>query len=394
VAPGEGLGQGMNFELTERQQSLREQMSAFGATLYSAIDASVIDADARGAFDSERWAACAQQGLLGLNVPEDCGGRGLCDLDTAIALEGFGHGCPDNGLVFAISTQIVSVIDTLMRFGTDAIKAQYIEPSLRGDSIGCYAITEQNAGSDCFALETTARADGNGWRISGVKQLITFAPVADYAIVFASTNPDAGSWGISAFVIDCAQSGVSRSAVQQKMGLRTVPIGQLEFDDVYVSEEACLGSVGSGASIFNATQETERALILAGQIGAMQRQLDETIAFARQRKQFGQSVGSFQSVSNRIVDMKLKLETSRLLLYKTAWLRDQGQSHMLEASLTNVHLAESFMEASLNALTIRGGRGYLTETGVERDLRDAVGGSLYGGTSDIQRQIVARLLGL
>ncbi len=384
----------MNFELDDRQRSLHASALSFGADLYAENNGSIIDADAAGVFDRQRWHACAAEGFLSLNVPEVHGGQGLSNLDTAIALEGLGQGCTNTGLIFAVSAQLVSVVDTLVRFGAGDQVSALITQTIAGDKIGCYAITEAEAGSDCFALQTSAQPSGDGWVLNGTKQLITFAPVADYAIVFAATDKSAGTWGVSAFVVDCSLSGVRRSDVQQKMGLRTVPIGQLDFDNVELEASACLGKPGSGSSIFNATQETERTLILAGQVGAMQRQLDDTIAFAKSRKQFGQSIGGFQSVSNRVVDMKLQLETCRLLLYKTAWLRDQGASHMLEASLTNMHLADSFLRSSMDALLIKGGRGYLTENEAERDVRDAIGGSLYGGTSDIQRQIVARMLGL
>lgn len=387
----------MQFDFSEHQRRLYDDARAFGASLHQDKDQLVAD-DLAGTFDRGIWRRCAAQGLLGLSVPESSGGKGQNNLDTAIALEGFGEGCLDTGLVFALSSQLVSVIDSLLRFGGGEQLANLLRNTVAGDKIGCYAITEAEAGSDCFALEATAvtegAGDGNGWRLNGHKELITFAPIADYAIVFAATDKNAGSWGISAFVVDCSLDGVTRSDVQAKMGLRTVPIGSISFDNVHLEPWSCLGKPGSGSGIFNATQETERALILAGQVGAMQRQLDQTIEFARGRKQFGQAIGGFQSVSNKIVDMRLQLETCRLLLYKTAWLRDQGASHMLEASLANVHLADSFLKSSLDALMIRGGRGYLTENGRERDVRDAIGGSLYGGTSDIQRQIVARLLGL
>jgi len=223
---------------------------------------------------------------------------------------------------------------------------------------------------------------------------VTFAPIADFAIVFANEDPALGRWGISAFLVEAETDGYRASAAQAKMGLRTVPIGELELSGCVVDTDCRLGTKGAGASIFNTTQETERSFILAPQVGAMQRQLEETIDFARKRRQFGQSIGRFQSVSNRITEMKLRLETSRLLLYKTAWLRDENRPNMMEAALTNIHLAETFVESSLDAIRVRGGRGYLTEFEIERDARDAVGATLYGGTSDIQRMIAARLLGL
>ena len=178
------------------------------------------------------------------------------------------------------------------------------------------------------------------------------------------------------------------------MGLRTVPIGELEFDDCFVSAEQRLGGEGAGVSLSNSSLEWERCCILASQLGAMERQLDEAVRYARERRQFGQPIVKFQSVSNRLADMKLRLETSRLLLYKVAWLKRAGKSAMMEAALLKLHLSEAFVDSSLDAIRIHGGAGYMTENGIERDLRDAVGGVIYAGTSDIQRNIVAALLGL
>lgn len=382
----------MEFELTQKQKKLRDEAAEFGATL---DNDRLVKADLSGDFNLDLWKRCADYGLLGFHVPVEFGGRGYSALETVLAMEGFGYGCRDNGLVFGVAAQAFSVVDALVRFGTEDCRRNYLDGVIRGERIGCFAMTEADAGSDCFALEMTALPDGSGrFNLNGAKHLITFAPVADFALVFASTDPDAGKWGLTTFVVDADTTGYQASPVRQKMGLRTVPIGEIELTDCQVDGTAMLGNPGSGASLFNATQETERSFILAGQLGAMQRQLEETVAFARQRKQFGQSIGKFQSVSNRIVEMKLRLETGRLLLYQAAWLRDMNRNNMMEASLTNWHLAEAFLDSSLDALRIRGGRGFLTDHEVERDVRDAMGAPLYGGTSDIQKQIVAGLLGL
>ncbi len=178
------------------------------------------------------------------------------------------------------------------------------------------------------------------------------------------------------------------------MGLKTSPFGELYLEDCFVPEENRLGPEGAGVSIFATSMESERGYILSSQLGAMQRQLEEAIQFARERKQFGQSIGRFQSVSNRIVDMKLRVETCRMMLYKLAWLEEQGESLALDAALTKLHLSESFIDSSLDAIRLHGAQGYLQELGIERDLRDGIGGLIYSGTSDIQRNVVSRLLGL
>jgi alkylation response protein AidB-like acyl-CoA dehydrogenase len=223
---------------------------------------------------------------------------------------------------------------------------------------------------------------------------VTFAPIADLALVFATTDPAKKMWGITAFVIEKAMDGFSAGETSAKMGLRTVPIGDLTFRDCFVPESHRIGPEGAGASISTHSLEIERCCILASHLGAMERQLETAVRFARERRQFGQAIGKFQSVANRIADMRLRLETSRLMLYNVAWLKTMNKPAMLEAAMLKLHLSESFVASGLDAIRIHGGAGYLTETEVERDLRDAVGGTLYAGTSDIQRTIIARSLGL
>jgi alkylation response protein AidB-like acyl-CoA dehydrogenase len=311
-----------------------------------------------------------------------------------LVMEGLGEGCPDNGLAFALNAQLWTVQRPIVRFGSAEQKARYLPGLCNGSLLGAHALTEQAAGSDAFSLTMRAERRGDGYVLDGTKCLVTLAPIADVALVFASTNPSAGKWGVSAFLVDTSTPGVRRSETQQKMGLRTVPLGSLHFESCVVPESARLGPEGAGVSIATHSLEVERCCILASQLGAMERQLQRAVAYARNRRQFDQPIGKFQSVSNRVADMKLRIETARLLLYKVAWLVERQQPAMMEAALLKLYLSEAFVESGLDAIRIHGGAGYLTETGVERDLRDAVGGVLYAGTSDIQRNIIARLLGL
>jgi alkylation response protein AidB-like acyl-CoA dehydrogenase len=230
--------------------------------------------------------------------------------------------------------------------------------------------------------------------LNGEKCLVTLAPVADMAIVFANVNPKLGKWGVSAFLIEKNFEGYEASPVRDKMGLRTVPIGEIKLTNCFVSEQNRLGKEGAGFSISNHSLEYDRCCILAGSLGAMERQLEESVGFAKEHKRFGQVIGGFQSVSNRIADMKLRIETSKLLLYKMAWLKKHDKPAMLEAAMLKLHLSESFVASSLDAIRNRGGNAYLMDYGIERDLRDAVGGVLYAGTSDIQRNIIAKMVGL
>ena len=263
-----------------------------------------------------------------------------------------------------------------------------------GDLIGAHAITEPESGSDIFSLSTTAVKRPGGYVLNGTKRYISLAPIAGVALVFATTDPSVGKWGITAFLVESGTDGFRTGPVCEKMGLRTVPMADCLFEDCFVAEKNRLGAEGSGFSLATNSLEWERCCILASQLGAMERQLESSIEYARKRQQFGQSIGKFQSVSNRIVDMRLRLETSRLLLYKVAWLKQTGKPAMTEAALLKLHLSECFVQSSLDALSINGAKGYLAESEIERDVRDALGGTIYAGTSDIQRNVVAGLLGL
>jgi alkylation response protein AidB-like acyl-CoA dehydrogenase len=242
-------------------------------------------------------------------------------------------------------------------------------------------------------MQMHAKKVDGGYILNGKKRLITLAPIADLSLIFANTKPGS-KWGITAFLVEKSYEGYSISPPMEKMGLRTIPIGEIILEDCFVPEENRLGKEGGGLGITNYSLEYDRCFILAGQLGAMERQLEETVKYAKNRKQFGQSIGKFQSVANRIVDMKLRLETSRLLLYKLAWMKQNKKMAMLEAAMSKLFLSENILNSSIDAVRTRGGNGFLTEYEAERDLRDATGGVLYAGTSDIQRNVIAKFLGL
>jgi hypothetical protein len=264
----------------------------------------------------------------------------------------------------------------------------------RGELIGAHGMTEPDSGSDAYSLRTRAERVEGGYVINGSKMFVTNAPVADLAVFFATVDPGKKMWGITCFVVEKGTPGFTIGQTLEKMGLRTSPMGELVFQDCFLPLENRLGPEGAGANIFNNSMEWERSAILASHIGAMERQLEESIQYARERYQFGQPISKFQSVANRIVDMKVRLETARLLLYKVAWLKKMGKPAVMEAAIAKLYLSECFVQSSMDALRVRGGYGYMTEFEVERDLRDAIGGTLYSGTSDIQRVIIARWLGL
>jgi alkylation response protein AidB-like acyl-CoA dehydrogenase len=380
----------MDFELTPEQQALRDGIIAFASDLND----DVVARDREHEFSREGWKRCADFGIQGLPVPEAYGGGGVDQVTIAAAMEALGYACRDAGLVFSLNAQMWSCEVPLVRFGSEEQKHRYLPPLCDGTTIGVQAMTEPDSGSDAFNMRTTARKADGGYVLEGTKTFITNAPVADVFVVFAATDRAKGFAGLSAFVVERDTPGLTIGQPFDKMGLRTSPMSELVLDGCRVPADALLGREGAGMAVFNHSMEWERSFILASAIGTMTRQLERTIAYAKERKQFGQSIGKFQAVSHRIVDMKLRLETSRLLLYRLAWKRDRGRTSPLESALVKLYLSESFLASSLDALQLHGGMGYMTETELERDVRDAMGSRIYSGTSEIQRNIVAGYLGL
>ncbi|MFT5193864.1 MAG: alkylation response protein AidB-like acyl-CoA dehydrogenase [Cellvibrionaceae bacterium] len=382
----------MDFSWTSEQLVLQKRVIEFAQNELD--NKSVVKRDQNCIFPQEEWRKCGQFGLHGLAVPKEYGGSGHDLMTTLLAMEGLGYGCRDNGLTFAINAQYVSITATLLKVATEAQKQKYVRGICQGELIGAYAMTEPGSGSDAFSLQTTAKETDNGYLLNGHKSLLTFGPVADFFLVFATADPAWGQWGISLFLVERDTPGLTATANLPKMGLRTVPIGELKLEDCFVPAGNLIGEEGSGAAVFAISQDVERSAILASQLGIMSFQVERAINYAQTRKQFGQPIGNFQTVSHRIANMQLRLETARLLAYKAVWQIENGENATMSASLANIYMAESFIQSSQDAMMIHGGLGYLTATEVERDLRDAMGGPVYGGTSDIQRNIVASQLGI
>jgi alkylation response protein AidB-like acyl-CoA dehydrogenase len=351
--------------------------------------------DRSSTFPREAWDRRAAFGIQGLGVPEAYGGSGASMLTMVAAMETLGYACPDNGLLFALNAQIWACQHPLARFGTDEQRARYLPGLADGSLIAAHAMSEPGSGSDAFALTTTATRAGEGFVLDGSKTFVTNAPVADLFLVFATLDRARGFAGLCAFLVDAGTPGLKIGAPIAKMGLRSSPMAEVFLDGCEVGPEALLGREGGGMTVFNSSMERERGLILASTVGGMERQLERATAHARERHQFGRPIGDNQAVSHRIVDMKLGLETSRLLLYKLAWDMDLGARTVgLGSALTKLHLSETYLRTSLDALQVFGGYDYMTEYELEREVRDAIGARLYSGTSEMQRNIVARYLGL
>ena len=358
------------------------------------LDSGSAERDSQSQFSPELWRGCADFGVLGWCFPKQYGGGGLDLMSTVHRLEGIGYGCSDNGLTLGLNGQIWSVQEPLLTFGNDEQKQRYLSALCRGEMLAAHGMTERNSGSDAFALSTRADKVDGGYLLNGEKQYVGLAPVADIALIFARTDPNAGQWGISAFIVEKDFEGYSAGSRELKMGLRSSPVGNITMNDCFVPMENRLGPEGIGVSIFTHSMDWERGFIFASHVGAMHKQLDTCVEYARNRKQFGRPIGQFQGVSHRIADMKVRLDTSRMLLYRIAKLKQDGKPCTAEAAMAKLHISESLLRNSEDAMRIHGALGYFSEFGIERGLRDAAGGVIYSGSSDIQKNIIASSLGL
>jgi alkylation response protein AidB-like acyl-CoA dehydrogenase len=389
----------VDFELSPEQSELAQAVRAFAIR---ELNHDLEARDREACFPRACWTQCAEFGLLGLPIPAAYGGQGQDLVTTTIAMEALGHGCRDNGLVFSLNAQMWAVQMPILHFGSEAQKREWLPRLVSGRAIGAHAITEPGAGSDVFALSSRAErvpASGGaapGYRINGAKTFSTNAPVADLALAFAylDRGDEGKAKALTAFLVPRDTPGVRFSKPIEKMGLRTSPMGEVVFEDCVVPESARLGPEGAGMAIFNSAMEWERACIFAAHLGAMERLLEDCVDYARQRRQFGQPIAKFESVADRIADMKVAIEAGRFLLYRVGWLKQQGKSAVLEAAMAKLFVSETHVRAALDALQIYGGYGYMKEYPIERELRDALSGTLYSGTSEMQRKIIARCLGL
>ena len=381
----------MDLSFSEEQERYRDSVVSFARR---DLDDDVAERDVDHAFSREGWQKCADFGLLGLPVPDQYGGSGADPITIAVALEALGYGCRDNGLLFSLNAHLWSCVVPVMTFGTEEQKARYLPGLCDGSIIGVQGMTEPGSGSDAFGMATTVERRGDDFVLNGSKTYITNAPVADLFVVFASSDSSRGFAGTSTLLVERGTPGLTIGKPFEKMGLRTSPMSELAFSDVRLPPDALLGTVGAGMAVFNNSMEWERSFIMMSTLGTMQRQLERSVAYARERRQFGQPISKFQAVSHRLVEMRLRLKTARLLLYELAWLRSLGKSAAAEASLAKLHVSKCFLESSLDALYVHGAFGYMVEAELERDVRDAIAGQIYSGTSDIQRNLVAARMGL
>lgn len=388
---GDPAGRSWFGYLSPEQLSLQEAAVDFAR---KALSGDIVTNDSASCFDRRAWEQCANFGVLRMPIPQDYGGIGYGLMHLLAVMEGLGFGTRDQGLLFSLNAHLWTSSIPILQFGTDEQRRKYLPGLCDGTLIGANAASEPHAGSDVFSMITRARRDGDDYVLNGAKMFVSNAPVADLFVTYATLDPSLGATGITAFLIERKTPGLIVGKSLHKMGLRTSPMAEVAFDDCHVPVEQRLGREGRGVAVFECSMEWERGCILASCLGVMQRQLQECVKHAKARKQFGKSIGKFQSVANRLVDMKVRLDTCRPLIYRIGALKDAGQDAAIEASIAKLYVSESFVKSCLDAVQIFGGYGYMTEMQIERDLRDSIGSTLYSGTSEIQRSIIARGLGL
>ena len=380
----------MDFSFTEEQELLRKSVIEFAQ---NEILPGAAERDAEARFDRDLWDKAAAQGLMGLPYPEEYGGGGASVVTTSVAGEALGYGGFDSGFCLSWGAHVVIGGIPIWQLGTEEQKNKYLPKIASGEWISGLGLTEPEAGSDAAGIKTTAVKKDDFYVLNGTKTFITNGPVGDVFVVLASTDKEKRSAGITGFIVEKGFPGFSVGKEIEKMGNRSSPTSELIFEDCEVPAENMLGEENKGfMQVAMATLEWERSVMLASAVGVMEMQLEHCIDYAKQRFQFNRPISSFQAVQFMLADMKMWLETSRWILYKVAWNKDAGIMDPLMASLSKLHITEVAMKAAHNAIQIHGGYGYTKDYAVERSIRDAQLGVIGGGTSEIQRWIIGRLL--
>lgn len=380
----------MDFAWSDDQHQLRRGAIEFAS---QRLVEGVIDRDRDEVFPRELWHACADFGLQGILVPEEWNGGGQDLLSAVAVLEGIGYGARDNGLVFSVAAHAASCEGPLAAFGSEAQKEEWLPRLVDGSVIGATGITEPDSGSNALGLAATASESRDGWLLNGSKTFVTNAPVADLFIIYARTS-DSAFAGITCFLVPTGTEGLTIGPPMEKMGLRTSPMSQVYLDNCQVPASAVIGGVGSGAMVFNQTMDVERLMVMAPAIGVMERLLERCVSHARQRTTGSVPIGKHQSISHRIADMELQLEAARLLLYRAAWHKMRRGTATRQSALAKLAVSEAYEGICRDAVQIFGGYGYMVDYEIERELRDALATTLYVGTSEIQRNLIAGLRGL
>ncbi|MDN5214205.1 acyl-CoA dehydrogenase family protein [Fulvivirgaceae bacterium BMA12] len=353
--------------------------------------------DKTGDFSLERWKKAAEIGLLKMMMPTDFGGNEVPVTHVVAAIEGFGEACRDGGFVYALGNQLCGIQLTISQFASREMQETFLPEMISGNRLGAYGFTEETSGSDAYSMETTATEEGDSYRINGKKCYITNAPYADLAIVFAKTSPDRSPFSLTAFLVDMNTEGASHGREFEKIGLRTVRMGELVFDNVLVPKSNIIGRKGLGLRVLTESTGWERAVLISSALGPMNRGLKECIERVKTRNQFDKPIGSYQQISSKIANMVMRQRLSRQVIYDLASKLASGKSmHACaqDAAIAKLFVSDNFIQFEMDAMQIFGVRGYLLESFINQDLRDSLSFNIWSGTSETLRNTIAKFEGL
>ena len=375
----------MDFELTEEQEMIRKMVRDFAEKEIAPVAGEM---DEKGEFPWEIIRKMAPLGFLGLPIPEEYGGAGVDNVSFAIAMEEIARA--SGSIAITLDAHVSLACEAILRFGSEEQKRKYLAPLARGEKLGAFALTEPEAGSDAAAIKTRAVVSGDEWVLNGQKVFITNGSIADVVVVAAVTDPTKGHRGISNFIVEKGTPGFRPGRDEEKMGLKGSVTSQLFFEDCRVPKENLLGKEGEGFKQFLIVLDAGRIAIGAMAVGLAQAALDASIAYAKERVQFGQPIAKFQAIQWMIADMATQLDAARLLVYRAAWLKDRGVRFTREAAMAKLFASEIAERACHAAIQIHGGYGYTKDYPLERFYRDVRLCEIGEGTSEIQRLVIAR----
>jgi butyryl-CoA dehydrogenase len=374
----------MQFTPTEDQAAVHRTAHEF-ATQEVLPKAAEIDREHR--HPAELVQRMAELGLLGIAVPEQYGGAGFDNVSYVLAMDEIARACASTAVIMSVNNSLVC--DPLLRFASEDQKQKWLVPLAQGKLLGCFALSEPEAGSDAAAQKTVAVRDGSDWIINGTKNWITNGPVADVCVLFTMNDQAAGHKGITAFILPMQTKGVRTGKPDDKLGIRGSKSSQIFLDDVRLPGDALLGEVGGGFRIAMSTLDGGRIGIAGQAIGIARAALEDSLAYAQQRRTFGKPIAQHQAIAFKLADMATEIDAARLLALRAAWLKDHKQPYGKEAAMAKLFSSDVANRAAREAIQIFGGNGYVTEFPVERHFRDAKITEIYEGTSEIQRQVIA-----
>ncbi len=377
----------MDFDLTEDQEIIRRSAAEFADEV---LKPSASRIDANSEFPAENIKAAARLGFLGVLVPEEFGGSGLGHMELAIILEEVNRGCASTGVTLSVHNSLVC--SPIVRFGSDAQKKKYLPKLSSGEWLGAYALSEPNAGTDAASISLSARESGSRFVLNGTKTMISSGSKADVVIVMARTGDAPGAKGITAFIVEKGTQGFKPGAKEDKLGIRGSDTSELIFEDCAVPASAILGRRGEGFKIAMSTLDGGRIGIGAQSVGIAQACLDESVRYAKERKQFGQPIASFQAIQWKIAEMGTRIDASRLLVRRAAFLRDADRPHTRESAMAKLFASRTANLCAFEAMQVHGGVGYTKEFAVERLFRDARITEIYEGTTEVQNIVISRKL--